>query len=138
MTVMSAKSPRETYWNDRATFRTDASVRDALSTIKSRLGRSRKLDFRGRKPTEEAIFGALVLWADAQDVRALEELLAPFMAQLEVLVDEGEGGAQEKPPVLPKGEVEGITSTTVSRKSKGKPGHLSGRRVQAEGDRQAI
>lgn len=91
MILMSAK-PRDVYWNDRETFRTDSEVRGALSTARDRLARSGRLKFRGRKLTKEATFAALCLWADAQDVRVLEDLLGPFVAQAERLVAEREKG----------------------------------------------
>ena len=115
MVAMSTKPKQETYWNDRASFRTDGRAKDALSTVKNRVRRSDRLRFRGRKPTEEAIFASLCLWADAQEIDWLEGQLAPFMARIEELVRESElakeGGRPEPAEFLKPGKKGGSAKT---------------------------
>lgn len=101
------------YWGDKVNIRTHPDVKNALTMIKSRIGRGRRLTFRGRKMTEEAVFGALMLWADAQDVVDLEAMLKPHLARLETMSYET-SAAHEKPPELPKKEAEGFTVETTT------------------------
>lgn len=117
MVPMSAKkSPQDTYWNDRATFRTDSEVRGALSSIRARLVRSGRIAFLGRKVTEEAIFAALVLWADAQPADALEGILGPVVARIEAMIGEkGDPGRARK-------SVQVRESRTTRKSKPGNPG----------------
>lgn len=138
MIAMGAKK-KDVTWNEKITIRTDSEVKGALSMLKGRLGGSRRVTFQGRKLTEEAIFGAITLWANAQDVHVLEAMLAPFVARLEELAGTAdEGGAHKKTPGLPEGEVEGITTTTINRKRKPGPGRLSSLGIEPEGGGQAV
>lgn len=140
MSGKPSKKKKKNYWGVVVNLRTHPAAKDALTMAKAKLAPSATLRFRGKKPTEEAIFAALCLWAASEDVGRLEELLAPHMARLETLVGkddgDGDGGAQKKPPELPRGEVGGITSTTINRG--GRKGRLPRLRIDPEGDGQAI
>lgn len=85
MSAMNRKS-RRVPWQTRVTIPTDAAVHSALTMVRERLRRSGRILFRGEKLTQEAVFGALCLWADAHGDEALESELGPFIAQLEAIV----------------------------------------------------
>lgn len=136
MSGKPSKKKKKNYWGVVVNLRTHPAAKDALTMAKAKLAPSATLRFRGKKPTEEAIFAALCLWAASEDVGRLEELLAPHMARLEALVGKDDGEAQEKPPELPRGEVGGVTSTTINRG--GRKGRLPRLRIDPEGDGQAI
>ena|SRR5688572_12924328 len=110
--ISMSKEKKDAYWKERATIRTDQEVLTTLSRVKLNL-RGTKLRFRGKTMTQEAIFGALTLWAAGQDVDSLAEQLAPFVTFLENLVG---GGAHEKAPDDPGGHVEGVKVRTVDRR----------------------
>lgn len=114
---------RRVKWDTRVSIWSHAEAKEALSTVKNRLRRSGKLRFRGLKMTEEVVFAALCLWADAQDVTALGETLAPFVAQLEEIVKGDEGSIEvEGGEALREGEKGPAARPTVpTRKGKPKP-----------------
>lgn len=117
--VHMSKPSRRVSWNTRANVFTDTEAKEALSTAVSRLRRADKLRFLGAKLTQEVVFGALCLWADAQPVEALERLLGPHVAQLEAIISARK--AQGDPPDTAEGHVEGITMKTTNRPKPKKP-----------------
>jgi hypothetical protein len=109
-TMGMGKESRRVRWGTRITIPSDPEVKEALTMARDRLRRSGRLRFRGMKLTQEAVFGALCLWADAQEAAGLEAALAPFVARLEAVVAASE--AHEK---TPEGAVEGVTIVTKNR-----------------------
>ena len=118
MGKQQGRKSRRVRWATRTTIPTEIEAKDALTAVREKLRRPGTLLFRGTRVTQEAIFGALCLWADAQPAAALEAALRPFVARLEEIVE-----AHENVPESPGGEVEDATITTVNnppaRKEKG-------------------
>ena len=131
MVSMGTKSSRENYWGEIAHIRAHPDVRSSLAMIKGRLGRTRRLRFRGRKISEEVIFGALVMWADDQPVEALEDLLKPYVVRLERMAEEAQANAFG----TPGGRVEGVSETVVNHPRTGR-GSI-GLGLEPEGDGKA-
>jgi hypothetical protein len=79
----------------RKQIKTTAAADAALGRIVASLKNSRRVRWKGGRPTQEAIYNATWLWLEEMGVEAVEDAMARHLPRLEALMRGDEPPAEE-------------------------------------------
>lgn len=85
---------RELSYEDQQTIRSDGEIVLALEGVVSRLKATRRVKYKGKKVSKEAVVNASWLMLADMPMEVLETQITKYLARLEALLGHGDPGAQ--------------------------------------------